>query len=100
MGRLPIERPWRSREPTLANRRIGQLLPPHWIPAGDYQASRVGPAGVSGPLVSLFLVLLLIVMPLEGEEHRCDQHDNLQRKEDDRKPIDPVARHWPIPFGN
>ncbi|NLS19985.1 hypothetical protein HGP16_25950 [Rhizobium sp. P40RR-XXII] len=35
---------------------------------------------------SLFL-LLLIVMPLDGEEHASAQHEKLERKEDYREPI-------------
>jgi hypothetical protein len=40
----------------------------------------------NGPLVSLFL-LPLIVMPLDGEEHARAQHENLEQNEDYREPI-------------
>lgn len=49
-------------------------------------------AGAYGPLVSLFLLpllllLLFIVMPLDGEEHARAKHENLERNEDYRDPI-------------
>lgn len=31
--------------------------------------------------------LRLIVMPLDGEEHARAEHEDLERKEDDREPI-------------
>jgi hypothetical protein len=42
--------------------------------------------GAYGPLVSL-LLLPLIVMPLDGEEHGRAEHDHLERNEDYRDPI-------------
>ena len=34
-----------------------------------------------------FILLRLIVMPLDGEEHARSQHDNLEWKEDHREPV-------------
>ena len=35
----------------------------------------------------LFLFLVLVVMPLDGEEHAGAEHDGFERHEDDRYPI-------------
>ena len=35
----------------------------------------------------VFLLLPLIVMPLDGEEHARAEHENLECKEDYREPI-------------
>jgi hypothetical protein len=42
--------------------------------------------GAYGPLVSL-LLLPLVVMPLDGEEHARAEHEYLERNEDYRDPI-------------
>jgi hypothetical protein len=43
-------------------------------------------AGAGAPLMAL-LLFLLIAMPLDGVEHAHAQHENLERKEDDREPV-------------
>ncbi|HUD93763.1 hypothetical protein [Sphingobium sp.] len=35
----------------------------------------------------VFLLLPLIVMPLDSEEHACSEHEELERNEDYRNPI-------------
>jgi hypothetical protein len=47
------------------------------------------------PLISLFL-FLLIAMPLDGEEHACAQHENLERKEDYGEPVPNAGRFHAI----
>jgi hypothetical protein len=52
----------------------------------------IGRSG-SDPRPRLLFLVRLIAMPLDGVEHAHTQHDNLERKEDQREPVDPI-RHF------
>ncbi len=48
---------------------------------GDYLTERRAITGYEGLLLGLFL-LALVVMPFDGEEHACAEHDDLEGNED------------------
>ncbi|MDK4716792.1 hypothetical protein [Rhizobium sp. CNPSo 4039] len=64
----------------------GTILSGQTTDPGRSGSDNLCSAGACGPLVSLFL-LSLIVMPFDGEEHARAQHENLERNEDYREPI-------------